>query len=252
MSIRTTVLNELTRHDADYYWLTSTMKHSFDRSLPEDQFTIFATCSPLLREPLTVGCDTPFSDTWFIPNQNDFQNSVDAMLATVGLDVQYRDRYGNRRRAHSPNVWLEEVPPKSWPSLLSFFRESLGTLPQQRVVDHYADLRIFQCDLSGLDGGGHDMAFVERFALRISTLQAVDDGYCWWYANHPCFVEDITFAVNDFGVRDERGFKYCVMPFNSRSRVQPTGWLEAGDMKPLEFKSWLLPGQGAALLWKAK
>ncbi len=99
VSTRTKVRLEIRKHGSDRYLLTSTVSYSFDRRIDADRFTLFATCSPVLRDALTAACDWPLVEYWFISDRAAFHDSVDATMSTIGLEVQASDISGRRRRA---------------------------------------------------------------------------------------------------------------------------------------------------------
>src|SRR5205823_13911215 len=143
-----------------------------------------------------------------------------------------------------------DVKVQNWAEYLSFFREDMVPLPRQNTRDHLADLRIFECDLSDIAEGEHTVSAVERLSVRVTALQRIDDGYCYWQAPYPCYVDRITMSAKELDVDGAGAFEFRVVPFTFRSNTASARWLNAEDLPDLDVRSWLLPGHGVALLWR--
>jgi hypothetical protein len=90
---------------------------------------------------------------------------------------------------------------------------------------------------------------VERLSVRLTALGRVDDGFCYWQAPYPCYVERIRFAASELNV-DGTSWVFQVAPFIFQSEIVTTGWIPAEQLDDLLIRSWLLPGHGVALMWK--
>ncbi len=249
ISTSTTVHYKLQPIDFDTYKLTSTVTYSFKENVDDRRFVIFAMCDPLLRDSITLACRLPLFESWFMPDQSLFERAVDAMLPSVSIGIQYTDLEGAHYEVAPSKIELREVRYHDWPKYLTFFREPLGTMPQQDPARYMATLRIFECDLDELADVNHAVGSIENLSIRFAALGRVEDGFCFWQAPYPCYVERIGFSASTLTI-DDNPWLYQVVPFTFRSEIIASGWVPAEELKSLTVRSWLLPGHGVALLWK--
>ncbi|UQS21999.1 hypothetical protein L1857_03745 [Amycolatopsis thermalba] len=250
VSTHTEVDLELRAVDHEQYHLTVTTTYSFKKNVAVDRFVIFATCSTLLRDSISSGCQLPLFELWFIPDEDIFQNSVEDMLPSVRLGIEYLDDRGDHHLASSDKLRLREVKYDRWADYLSFFREDMGSLRRQSTRDYLGALRIFECDLSDLAEDEHEVQSIERLTLRSTTLQQIGDGYCYWHAPYPCYVDRIRIDAADLDVDRTGTWAFRVAPFMFRSENISEKWLKADELTTIEVHSWLLLGHGVALLWR--
>lgn len=250
ISTHTGVNVELRAVDHELYHLTTSVTYSFKKNVHVDRFIIFATCNALLRDSISSGCQLPLFELWFVTDAALFQDAVDDMLPSVRLGIEYLDDGSRHHVAESSKLRLREVKFHHWADYLSFFRENMGPLPRQNTRDHLADLRIFECDLSDVAGDDHTVSAIERLSVRATALQRIDDGFCYWQAPYPCYVDRITFSVKELDIDGNGAFQFNIAPFTFRSNTATTRWLSAEELPELDVQSWLLPGHGVALLWR--
>ncbi|GAB3575663.1 hypothetical protein GCM10027445_38410 [Amycolatopsis endophytica] len=250
ISTHTGVTFELSAVDHDIYHLTTAATYSFKKNVPVDRFIIFATCNALLRDSISAGCQLPLFETWFVPDSSLFESSVEDMLPSVRISIDYLDHLGRHQVAASGKVELREVKYQQWADYLTFFRTNLGHLPRQNTLDYLSDLRIFECDLSDIAGDDHSVSAIERLSLRATALQRIDDGYCYWQASYPCYVERISMSTKGLDIDGGGAYEFRVVPFTFRSNTASARWLRPEELSELDVRSWLLPGHGVALLWR--
>jgi hypothetical protein len=250
ISTHTGVNVELSAIDHERYRLTTAATYSFKKNVHVDRFIIFATCNALLRDSISAGCQLPLFETWFVPGAAQFQDTVDEMLPTVQLGIEYFDNDRRHHIAESGKLRLREVKYGRWADYLSFFRENMGPLPRQNTSDYLADLRIFECDLNDVAGDSHTVSAIERLSVRATARQRIDDGFCFWQASYPCYVDRVTFSAKELDIEGTGAFLFNIAPFTFRSNTTATRWLTAEELPELEVRSWLLPGHGVALLWR--
>ena len=249
ISTRTEVNLELSSVDHKLYQLTTSVAYRFKEHVRADRFIVFATCNALLRDSIVSGCRLPLFELWFVPDSSLFQDSVDDMVTSVRLGIEYLDHGGSRHSAPSHKLVLREVKFQRWAEYLSFFREDMGPLAQLDAHDHLADLRIFECDLNDIAGDHHSVSAIEELAMRVKALQRIDDGGCWWKAPYPCYVDRITFNVTELDTV-ETGLEFYIDSFTFRSNTAMAQWVSAEDLPDLDVRSWLLPGHGVLLRWR--
>lgn len=252
ISTHTGVNLELRAVDHELYYLTTAATYSFRKNVQVDRFIIFATSDAVLRDSISSGCQLPLFELWFVPDGSTFQSAVDDMLPSVRLGIEYVDHDGNHHEAESTKLRLSEVKYQRWADYLSFFREDMGAVPRRNTRDHLANLRIFECDLSAVAADDHTVSAIERLSVRATALQHIDDGFCYWQAPYPCFVERVTFAAKELDIDGAGAFEFNIAPFTFRSNTAPSRWLTAEELPELEVRSWLLPGHGVALLWRPR
>lgn len=249
ISIHTTVDYKLRALDYRILELIPTVTYSFKANVPDHRFVIFATCDPLLRDSITLACRLPLFESWFVPDRLLFDQSVDAMLPSVHVGIRYTDLDGSQHDIPPDKVHLTEIGYRNWPEFLTFFREPVGTLPRQNPVQYIGTLRIFECDLGELPDADHAVGSVESLSLRWTTLGWIDDGFCFWQAPYPCYVDRIRFDPTALTINGS-SWLFQVVPFTFRSTIATGTWTRAEQLKDLPLRSWLLPGHGVALLWK--
>jgi hypothetical protein len=250
ISVRTTVDYELRGIDYSTYELISTVTYSFKKNVPDHRFVIFAMCDPALRDSIALACRFPLFEAWFVPDPSLFDQSVDAMLPSVNIGIRYTDLNGGDHDVTAGKVDLTEASYRDWPEYLTFFREPVGTMPRQNPARYIGRLRIFECDLGELADVDHAVAAVENLSLRSTTLQRIGDGFCYWQAPYPCYVERISFDTTALDPNGDTPWLFRVVPFTFRSPIASPGWTPATELDELTVHSWLLPGHGVALLWK--
>jgi hypothetical protein len=209
----------------------------------------FATCDPLLRDSITLACRLALFESWFVADRSLFDQSVDAMLPSVNIGICYTDLDGGRHDVAPANLQLTEVGFRDWPDFLTFFRGPVGTMPRQNPAQYIGTLRIFECDLGELTDVDHAVGSVESLSLRWTSLGRIDDGFCFWQAPYPCYVDRITFDASKLAING-MSWVFQVLPFTFRSATATGGWTPPEQLKDLAVRSWLLPGHGVAFLWK--
>lgn len=250
ISTHTTVDYELRGVDQETYELISTVTYSFKENVTDHRFVIFATCDLVLRDSIALACRLPLFESWFVPDRSLFDQSVDAMLPSVSIGIRYTDLEGGQHDVEPNKIELTEVGYRNWPEYLTFFREPLGTMPRQSPSQYMGTLRIFECDLGELADIDHAVGSVKHLSLRSTTLQRIDDGFCFWQAPYPCYVQRISFHATELDRNGEESWLFRIVPFTFRSTIATGGWTQGDQLSDLAVRSWLLPGHGVALLWK--
>ncbi|PWK83395.1 hypothetical protein C8D88_111280 [Lentzea atacamensis] len=249
ISTNTTIKIELEGIDTKAYHLIITQSYQFRQQIPVDRFVIFATSSVLLRDTINAACRYPLFELFFIPDQSLFLDSVDDLQNATKIAIDYIDHDGNRRSAEPSQIPPVEVRFDQWSNYLTFFREAMGPLPKLSPHNHLGDLRIFECDLSGI-ADDHVVRAICGLTINARMLQNTDDGFCYWQAPYPSYVERISFDATRLAVELVPEQEFTVMPFTFRSNTLPAQWLSAEDLEDLLVRSWVLPGHGVALLWR--
>lgn len=249
ISTHTTVDYEVRAVDSQIAEFVLTVTYSFKENVTDHRFVIFATCDPLLRDSITLACRLPLFESWFVADHSLFEQSVDAMLPSVNIGICYTDLDGGRHDVAPGNLSLTEVGFRNWPEFLTFFRGPVGAMPRQNPAQYIGTLRIFECDLGELTDVDHAVESVENLSLRWTTLGRIDDGFCFWQAPYPCYVDRISFDATKLAING-MSWLFQVLPFTFRSATASGGWTPPEQLNDLAVRSWLLPGHGVAFLWK--
>jgi hypothetical protein len=253
ISEHTDVEYRLNRVDEDSYQLVMQVGYSFKTRVPADKFVIFATSDATLRESIVLGCRQPLFELWFVPDDpvdQLFHESVDGMLPSVRIGLRFADEHGEPHEIVDHHPDLVEVRVGRWEEYLTFFREPLGALPRLRPEDYMSSLRVFEIDLRKIVEPGLRVAAIQRLSLRSMTLQPVDDGFCYWQAPYPCFVDQMRIDAAPLSLHGDDEFRFRVQSFTFGSQPSPLGWAPAEEVAELPVRSWLLPGHGVVLLWR--
>jgi hypothetical protein len=253
ISEHTDVEYQLNRVDEDSYQLVMQVGYSFKTRVPADKFVIFATSDATLRESIVLGCRQPLFELWFVPDDPVdplFHDSVDGMLPSVRIGLRFADERGEPHEIVDRSPVLEEVRVGRWEEYLTFFREPLGALPRLRPEDYMRSLRVFEIDLRKIVEPGLQVAAIQRLSLRSMTLQRVDDGFCYWQAPYPCFLDRMHVDASPLALDGQDEFLFRLQSFSFRAQTTPARWAPADQVKELDVRSWLVPGHGVVLLWR--
>ncbi|MEU0880307.1 hypothetical protein ABZ345_17025 [Lentzea sp. NPDC005914] len=249
ISTNTTVKMELQGIDTKTYHLVITQTYQFRHNVPVDRFVILATSNVLLRDTISAACRYPLFELYYVTDPSLFLESVDDLLGSTQIAVEYVDHAGKQRSAAPSQIPLVEVRFDQWPNYLTFFRESMWPLPKLSTHDHLSDLRIFECDLSAI-ADDHIVSAIRGLSVRSRTLQRTNEGFCYWQPPYPSYVEQIIFDARGLGVDQSPEHEFSIMPFLFRSNTITAQWQKADDLNDLTVRSWLLPGHGVALMWR--
>jgi hypothetical protein len=253
ISEHTDVEYRLNRVDEDSYQLVMQVGYSFKTRVPADKFVIVATSDATLRESIVLGCRQPLFELWFVPDDPVdplFHDSVDGMLPSVRIGLRFADERGEPHEIVDRSPVLEEVRVGRWEEYLTFFREPLGALPRLRPEDYMRSLRVFEIDLRKVVEPGLQVAAIQRLSLRSMTLQRVDDGFCYWQAPYPCFLDRMHVDAAPLALDGHDEFLFRLQSFSFRAQPTPARWAPADQVKELDVRSWLVPGHGVVLLWR--
>jgi len=253
ISERTDLEYRLVRVDRDSYQLIMQVDYTFTNRVPTDKFVIFATSDATLRDSIVLGCRQPLFELWYIPDDPVdplFHESVDRMLPSVRIGLQFLDAYDEPRELHDRSPLLNEVRIGRWEEHLTFFREPLGDLPRLRPEEYMRSLRVFEIDLHRVVGPAAQIGTITRLRLRSMTLQRVDDGFCYWQAPYPCYLERMQIDAAGLAADGDDPFVFRLQSFAFRSQPSPARWSPPEQVKVIDVRSWLLPGHGVVLLWK--
>ena len=115
--------------------------------------------------------------------------------------------------------------------------------------EYMDSLRIFEVELPALAGEGLVVETILRLTIRSTTVQAVRDGFCYWQAPYPCFVEKMQFDTTSFKVADHQEMQYSIKPF-SVSGAEPSTWTTSAGIAQFPVQCWMLQGHGVVFLWR--
>ncbi|MCD2187751.1 hypothetical protein [Actinomycetospora soli] len=236
------------------YHLVIEQRYSFRNRVPTSKVVIFATSEPLLRDSIISGCRLPLFELWFVredPDKPRFEESVEAMQRSIHVGLEYADEHGRRHEVplSDPRDVIREVKVQEWGKYLTFFRSDLteGLELDRRV---YMDrLRIFEIDLHALSGSRHDVETITRLTISSTTIQNITDGFSYWQAPYPCFVEQMTFDTSSFSISENPDLQFSIKPFAVTGAEPPT-WNAGKGVAVFPASSWMLPGHGVAFLWR--
>ncbi|NMO92961.1 hypothetical protein [Actinomycetospora sp. TBRC 11914] len=238
------------------YQLVMEQRYSFRNRIPTSTFVIFATSAPRLRDTIISGCRLPLFELWFVredPDEPRFEDSVEGMRDSVRMGMQFADDQGRIHdvEARHPGRHLREVKLRDWGRYLDFFRadgpEDGAVLNR---VDYMDSLRIFEIELPALAGDGAVIETILRLTIRSTTLQLVSDGFCYWQAPYPCFVESMHFDTTELHLPNSPEVFFHAKPFAISSAGSPSTWVSGASPSDLPLRSWMLPGHGVALMWR--
>lgn len=254
ISEHTEIYFQLSRVDRLTYRLVMEQRYAFRARVPTSRFVIFATSDTSLRDNIIAGCRLPLFELWFVrddPVRSSFEESVESMRDTVRIGMRYTDEEQRTQALdpQEPGERLREVMLQDWGKYLSFFRTDLpGGLDRRHYMNK---LRIFEVDLHGMAPAARRVTTIEELTIRSTTLQLLADGFCYWQAPFPCFVERMAFDTRSFDLENEDRYAFNLKPFTMTSSGIPS-WSGAEGGADVPLKTWLFPGHGMALTWHEK
>jgi hypothetical protein len=256
ISEHTEIDHQLTRVDEYNYELVTEARYSFRNRVPTDSIVIFVTSDTVLRDSIISACRLPLFELWFVPEGDDtpmFAESVESIRGSVRIGIQYVDSSGRTHDlpAANPGIHLRDIKLQHWGDYLTFFR---GGSPGEslRRQDYLGTLRIFEVNLHDLAPGDLEVMTVQRLTVRSATIQQHIDGFCYWQAPYPCFVERIRFDTTSFDQDDETDLWFRLKPFTIQSQAGPATWSTSDKIADIPIGSWMLPGHGTALVWRPR
>ncbi|WP_433803063.1 hypothetical protein [Actinomycetospora sp. CA-084318] len=251
ISEHTEIDYRLTRLDEANYHLVMETKYTFRKRVPTRNLVIFATSDETLRDMIVKGCRFPLFEMWFVREDETkslFEDSVESLRDSVLVGVEHADGAGRTEvvEARHPGKHLREVRVRDWGGYLAFFGAG-GAFDQALWMDR---LRIFEIDLHGLARRPADVGAIQRLTLCSTTLQHIDDGFCWWQAPYPCFVERMSFDTRGFDLPGGEELRFNVKPFATEVRSAPAPWFTSDGVASVDLQAWLVPGHGMTLFWR--
>ncbi|MEJ2866264.1 hypothetical protein WCD74_00715 [Actinomycetospora sp. OC33-EN08] len=255
ISEHTEIDYRLVRVDDANYQLVMRTHYSFRNRIPSRRLVIFATSDETLRDRIVVGCRFPLFESWFVREDETktlFEDSVESILQSVAVGLEYEDDRGQITKvpARHPSANLHEVKVRDWGRYLTFFGtdgDNGWTIDRQQYMDR---LRIFEIDLHDHAGAEGLIGPIQRLTLESTTLQAIDDGFCWWQAPYPCFVERMGFDTGSFDLPGGEDLRFLVKPFATAVGGAPAPWRTSDRMADVALQVWMLAGHGMALIWR--
>jgi hypothetical protein len=146
---------------------------------------------------------------------------------------------------------LELVAEKDWPDYLNIFRGDIGALRRREPKELRGRLAIFTCDLrKGLNMESWRPKSIRALQVKSTVKQNKSDGFCYWAAPYPCLVKTIVFKTESFEVNgSDNQLRFRILPFLLKGAPFDDKWFPPGTLE-IDVHSWMLPGHGAALLWR--
>jgi hypothetical protein len=255
ISEHTEIYYRLARIDEHNYHLVLQAQYSFRSRVPTNSVVIFATSDHNLRDSIVTACRLPLFELWFVREGEDtapFAETVQEIKESVRVGAEFVDEGGvtHTLAVGDPVKHLHDVGIAHWGRYLTFFRG--GQAGELARRSEYLDkLRIFEVDLKELADESIAVSTILGLTVRTTTRQQVVDGYCYWQAPYPCFVERMRFDTTTFDHHEDPGdMWFHLKPFTVRSSPGPPRWSTRDPAADLLVQSWFLPGHGVALMWR--
>jgi hypothetical protein len=232
------------------YNLTITADYTFEgRPVHDDTFIFFLTSDPAIRDSLVVACDRPLFDYWYFPGSHALPD-LDDFKESVVIELEYEDTNQVSHWSTPTKPALEEIPTNQWMRYLRVFREPVGTLRRlepKKFEPSFAILTFRFADL--LTDVLYLNPRVRRLRVTSTTRQQKADGYCYWTATYPCLVTAIEFETSALSDASGQQLRFRKAPFLLRADSEHDTWVR--NPLPLKPETWLLPGHGVSLMWRA-
>ena len=200
---------------------------------------IFGTHDRSIAAAVTSERTYPLYELWVLNSEEELEDFVGTLRATVELGISYLDQDGT----------LHTVPPCAQRGEEVVLRQyqKFVRLPDEM---NQGDLRIVQFDLHDLADPDHVVESVESLTLKASS-NAANLGFFTWSVPFPCYVRDVVFDVKDLP-RDTETLAYTVVTSAAgwyRLAVRRQ-WMIIEDTFRFTLNSWMLAGHGVTLLWR--
>lgn len=228
------------------YRLTIQSTYQFRNQVDAANFQIFITSDPKLRDRIVPSVRSPLFELWFIREDEtlDLVELIDDMKKTIEVGYRYTDSRGRAFDTGTKVVggMFREVPRAEWDRYLEFFARNRPA-PDRENIDDYADtLHVLELELDRLVPPDADVDSIEDFTVSSSSRQVISDGFCYWEAPYPCYIEKFRFDISSMPPELYFSAKPFAPGSSSRSLDKSKTELTVG--------SWMLPGHGMVLQWR--
>jgi hypothetical protein len=218
----------------------ATWTYEFSGMQDNHVLVIFGTHQLDMAEIVTKERAFPIYELWNLNSEDELEDFVDDLRATVQIGITYRDEDGNTHAVPPCAQHGEEV---AWADYQRYV-----TLPGDA---NRADLRMVRFDLYDLTDPDHVVESVESLTLKASNNGA-NLGFLNWAAPFPCYVREVELDVTHLP-RDGETLVYNVMASSARwyrrTAVQPK-WMRIDGTYRFSLNSWMMAGHGVTLLWR--
>jgi hypothetical protein len=200
---------------------------------------MFGTHDRAIAAAVTSERIYPLYELWVLNSEDELEDFVGTLRATVELGISYLDQHGT----------MHTVPPRAQQGEEVVLRQyqKFVRLPDEM---NQGDLRIVQFDLYDLADPDHVVESVESLTLKASN-NSTNRGHFIWSVPFPCFVRDVVFDVKGLP-RDTETLAYMVVTSAAgwyRLALRRE-WMIIEDTFRLTLNAWLLSGHSVTLLWR--
>jgi hypothetical protein len=215
-----------------------TWTHDFSGVRNNHTLVVFATSDPMIAGIIPSERVFPLFELWLV-DEDHLEDFVPSLRENARIGISYTDADGFIRNVAPAPIRSEEVALREYGQFVR--------LPEN---SDRRNVRIVQFDLYDLVHPDHVVESIETLSFRVSVRNSTSLGYVTWSPPHPCFVNRITFDVEDLPFEGQR-FSYLVLASSLKTGL-PAGqvWKEVADRIDVEIDSWMLPGHGVTLLWR--
>jgi hypothetical protein len=214
--------------------------YDFSEVHDNHKFVVFATDDPNTAGLIARDRIYPLFELWLL-TEDALEDFVPTLREQARMGISYRDERGIVRTVDPTALRGEEIAFKD--------RSSFVRLPNTVSRD---SVQIVEFDLHDLADPDHVVDSIETLSLQLTYRSPSDLGYVTWSPPHPCFVNKITFDVEDLAFADQN-LVYMLLQSTPKNAGLPTtsGWerVPTGRIE-VPVDSWMLPGHGITLLWR--
>lgn len=217
-----------------------TWTHDFTGVRKNHKFVVFATHDGTVAEAVIKERTFPLFELWNFADEDQLDHFVNRSPKTFDIGITYTDVSGTLYRVAPRKVTGSEVPLKE-------FDEFVRLSP---TIERH-DLYIVAFDLWDLAHPDHVVETIQSLTVTVHGQVDVDAGYFTWSPPHPCFVREVTFDVAEFP-DGSPAYEFRLVPSMMRNTaVVLSGWQDREQQMHVALDSWMLPGHGVTLLWRA-
>ncbi len=215
--------------------------YDFSEVHDNHKFVVFATDDPTTAGLIARERIYPLFELWLL-TEDDLEDFVPTLRERTRVGITYRDEHGVVRTVDPTVLRGEEVAFKDY-----------GTFVRLPTTVRRDSVQIVEFDLHDLADPDHVVESIETLSLQVTYRSASDLGYVTWSPPHPCFVDEITFDVEDLAFAGQT-LVYMLLQSTPKKAGLPTtnGWekVPSGRIE-VPVDSWMLPGHGVTLLWRS-
>lgn len=106
----------------------------------------------------------------------------------------------------------------------------------------YENIQLFSCKIND------DLGGIIGFIVSYNFTMRKDDHYCYWVADRPMYLENLTFNATNFSMTPQT--KFVFQPFVANFSELADEYYSTPAYHSIDIHNWIVKGQGVILTWR--